>query len=99
MDRCVDVEKVGAETLDGRFYSVSPEALRRGRRARLLTQEALAEASGVHRGTISQAEMGGGRRVRVGTLQALAEALGVQPEELLARTDSGDGSRRRGGGK
>ena len=71
------------EMMAGAHYAVSPGALRRARRERFLTQEGLAEVSGVHVATISQVEGGGRPRIRAMTLRALAEALGVGPELLL----------------
>ena len=77
------MEKVNAGQQDGHSYAVSPGALRRARRNLILTQEGLAEVSGVHSATIGQVEGGGRPRVRAGTLRALSEALGVEPGELL----------------
>ena len=85
-----------AEKTDaGRHYAVSPGALRSARRNLILTQEALAEESGVHVATIGQIEGGGRPRIRAGTLRALAEALGVEPEQLLLGSGEEDGDGRR----
>ena len=48
---------------------------------RLLTQEELAERSGVHFTTISKIENGG--TARQSTVKKLAKALDVDPQELL----------------
>ena len=58
------------------------DAIRRYRRKRKLTQEALASVSGVTATTIARLETG--RNVpRVSTLTAIAAALGVTVHELL----------------
>jgi transcriptional regulator with XRE-family HTH domain len=58
------------------------ERLRDLREAAGLTQEALAEAAGVHWVTISRIETGV-REVGVTTVVDLAAALGLDPSELL----------------
>ena len=56
--------------------------LRAVREAKLLTQEELAEQSGVNPATISGLE-GGKQTARFRTIRQLAAALGVEPEQLL----------------
>ncbi|MHB1537748.1 MAG: helix-turn-helix domain-containing protein [Solirubrobacteraceae bacterium] len=58
------------------------ERLRTVRTERLLTQEQLAEASGVHRTEISLLEHGK-RTPILDTIVAVANGLGVSPSELL----------------
>ena len=68
---------------------VNVERLRTLRRLRAMSQEELAEASGVGRATISRIERGEtGAHGR--TLQRLAAALGVGVEELVALPGGGD---------
>ena len=55
--------------------------LKHWRQRRLLTQEELAQRSGVGVATIARIEAGQG--ARLSTLRKLAEALQVTPEELL----------------
>jgi transcriptional regulator with XRE-family HTH domain len=55
--------------------------LRTLRMARVLTQEALAEKSGVSKATIIRLEAGK-MAARFSTIHKLAHALGVAPEEL-----------------
>jgi transcriptional regulator with XRE-family HTH domain len=57
--------------------------LRAAREAKLLTQQALADTSGVNRSTISQLEAGT-RSAHLRTIRRLAEVLDVSPQELLA---------------
>jgi len=52
------------------------------RKARGLTQEALADAAGLHRTHISLIETGK-RSVQLETIEQLAKALKVQPAELM----------------
>ncbi len=59
------------------------EKLKRLRRGRGMTQEELAEASGVAQSTIAQIENGRRKEPRPGTLKKLAEPLGVDTAELL----------------
>ena len=59
------------------------EKLRRLRRGSALTQEQLAEASGVSPSTIVAIERGDRLNPHPGTLGKLAEALGVSPADLL----------------
>jgi transcriptional regulator with XRE-family HTH domain len=56
--------------------------LERVRRMQALTQEELAERSGVTRSTISRLE-DGLQQARPSTLRKLAAALGVPPSEIL----------------
>ncbi len=56
--------------------------LERARRTLALTQEELAERSGVTRSTISRLE-DGLQEARPSTLRKLAAALGVEPGELI----------------
>ena len=56
--------------------------LERARRTHALTQEELAERSGVTRSTISRLE-DGLQEARPSTLRKLAAALGVEPGELI----------------
>ncbi|MGD9661585.1 MAG: helix-turn-helix domain-containing protein [Porticoccaceae bacterium] len=58
------------------------------RRQQGLSQEGLAERSGMHRTFISLIERRG-RNITLGAVEALAQALGVRPYELLM----GDGVR------
>jgi transcriptional regulator with XRE-family HTH domain len=60
--------------------------LRRARRERGLSQEALAETSAMHRTEISLLERGR-REPRLETIVRLARALGVPVGDLLAGTD------------
>jgi predicted transcriptional regulator len=55
--------------------------LKRLREGRFLTQEELAERSGVSRPTIARLESSGDD-ARLKTIRKLAEALGVEPTEL-----------------
>ena len=62
--------------------------LREERLQRGLSQEALAELSGLHRTYVSGVERGL-RNVTVGVLEAIATALEVDPVELLRPRESG----------
>jgi transcriptional regulator with XRE-family HTH domain len=57
--------------------------LRAAREAKLLTQQELADASGVNRTTISQLEAGA-RNAHLRTIRRLAQVLDVSAQELLA---------------
>jgi transcriptional regulator with XRE-family HTH domain len=59
------------------------EKLKRLRRGQGLTQEELAEQSGVAQSTIAQIETGRRPEPRPGTLKKLAGPLGVEIAELL----------------
>ena len=63
------------------------EKLKRFRRSRGMTQEELAEASGVAQSTIAQIEGGRRKEPRPGTLKRLAKPLGVEIAELLEDVD------------
>ena len=58
--------------------------LRAARRQLGLTQEQVAERSGVQAGEVSRVELGK-RDPRVSTLEKLAAAVEVEPGQLLAR--------------
>lgn len=62
--------------------SILGENVRRIREARGLSQEELAEKSGVHRVTIARLEAGLQEGVNTANLGALADALGVQTSDL-----------------
>jgi len=57
--------------------------LRVARETKLLTQQELADISGINRSTISQLEAGT-RSAHLRTIRRLAEVLGVPAQELLA---------------
>ncbi len=59
------------------------EKLKEARRRAMLTQEELAEKSGVGIATISRIEKDHIEEPRFSTLRRLAEPLGVEPRELL----------------
>jgi transcriptional regulator with XRE-family HTH domain len=61
--------------------------LRRARRAKGLTQEALADAAGVHRTEIGLLEHAK-RDPRLTTIAKLAEALETTPSRLLSEIDA-----------
>jgi transcriptional regulator with XRE-family HTH domain len=58
--------------------------LRQARERAGLTQEAVAERSGVHPTEVSRIESGK-RDPRIATVEALAEAVGVSVSDLLVR--------------
>ena len=64
------------------------EELTRLRQARGWTQSKLAEASGVDKATLNQAERGR-RSPKVETLEKLAEALGVEVADFFPRAQPG----------
>jgi transcriptional regulator with XRE-family HTH domain len=71
------------------------ERLRQVRLAKRLSQEALADAAGLHRTHVSLIERGR-RSVRLETLERLARALAVQPAALLpSLNESTDGRKTR----
>lgn len=80
-----------------RRFGALGENLRRLRKARRLTQKALAEQSGVPAVEISGIEnrwyeRGHGMAPTDGAVRRLAEALGVEPSDLCAAQDAaGDG--------
>lgn len=59
------------------------DRIRSERVRRFLTQEQLADASGVTRVTIARIEAGSSLKPRMATVKALAEALGVGTEVLV----------------
>lgn len=61
--------------------------LREVRTRLLFTQEELAKAAGVSRGTLSRIE-DGGHPAEIRTVRKLATALGVEPALLMASTPS-----------
>jgi transcriptional regulator with XRE-family HTH domain len=72
----------------GGLHSVIAANVRRHRKARGLSQEALAEECGYHRtyvGGIERSE----RNITIATLEALAGALGVDSLRLLERGEQG----------
>ena len=56
--------------------------LRRLRRERALSQQALERMTGIAQSTISNLEQGN-RPARLATIRKLAEALGVEPKEFM----------------
>lgn len=68
------------------------ENLRSLRRARGLSQEALADALGIHRTYVGGLERGE-RNVTLRTVERLAELLGVDAARLLAGDDRPPGAR------
>jgi transcriptional regulator with XRE-family HTH domain len=59
-------------------YTSLREELRRARRARSLSQAALAKRSGTSRVTVARLEGGVPQDVRIGTIERLCEALGLE---------------------
>ena len=80
-------------TTDG---AIGLPGLRATRRAKLLTQEELAQASGLNRVTIWQLETGI-RNPQLSSIRRLAEALGVPPEQLMEAPAPPPRSKRRPG--
>lgn len=68
----------------GGLHQVIADNIQRHRKARRLSQEALAEVCGYHRTYVGMIERGE-RNITVATLEALAGALGVEPVQLLER--------------
>lgn len=67
----------------GSTYAIDfGKAVRRIRENRKLSQEALADAAGLHRTHISLIERGE-RSVRIETIERLARALRVQPADMM----------------
>lgn len=62
--------------------------LRKWRRARLLTQQELAQKSGIARTTIARVELGA--PAQFSTIRRLAQALEVAPQELLGAPNTKD---------
>jgi len=60
------------------------ERIQRARKVAELSLNALAEASGVSKGYISQLENGGAVNPSIDTLKKIAVALGLTPQDLLA---------------
>ncbi len=67
-----------------------PQNLRRLRRARFLSQAALARQSGLHTLTISRLEAGRARP-STRTIRALASSLAVEPGELATPDEVAEG--------
>lgn len=65
------------------FVIVNIAKLRRTRREKFLTQQALAKKAGVNRATISRIEINYNTAVQYGTLNRLAKALELEPDELV----------------
>ena len=74
------------------------KVIRKYREGAGLSQEALADSSGLHRTYISLVERGQ-RNLSVGALAQIAEALGTYPSRLLAEAegDEARGPSRKGG--
>jgi transcriptional regulator with XRE-family HTH domain len=68
----------------GGLHEVIAANVRRLRKGRGLSQEALAEECGYHRTYVGGIERGE-RNITIATLEALAGALGVEPLRLLER--------------
>lgn len=66
-----------------RSHRVNRIALRKIRKERKLSQDALSESTGLHQGYISRLEGGQRTHVRAVSLRALASALAVEPEALI----------------
>lgn len=58
--------------------------LRAWRLRKVMTQEELAQRSGVAEATISRLESGA-QEARISTVRKLAEALGISPQELITQ--------------
>ena len=68
--------------MSSRFVKQFGAKVRELRDARGLSQEALADAAGLHRTHISLIERGQ-RSARLETIESLATALGIQPADLM----------------
>jgi transcriptional regulator with XRE-family HTH domain len=66
----------------GSLQGIIAENVRRLRKAKRLSQEALADVCGYHRTYIGGIERGE-RNITIATLEALAGALGADPRQLL----------------
>ena len=71
----------------GGLHAVIAENVGRLRRARGISQEALADVCGYHRTYVGMIERGE-RNITIATLEALAGALGVDSIALLVRADT-----------
>jgi transcriptional regulator with XRE-family HTH domain len=72
--------------MEGDLQRILGRNLRAYRKARGLSQEALADVLGVHRTYMGSVERGE-RNVTLQTLERIAESLGVEPLSLLAPND------------
>jgi len=75
---------VGGDSRRGDVQLALGRNLRQARERAGLTQEAVAERSGVHPTEVSRIESGK-RDPRIATVEALAEAVGVSVSDLLVR--------------
>jgi transcriptional regulator with XRE-family HTH domain len=75
---------VGGNSRRGDVRRALGKNLRQAREREGLTQEAVAERSGVHPTEVSRIESGK-RDPRIATVEALAEAVGVSVSDLLVR--------------
>lgn len=66
---------------------MNPDKLKKARKALGLTQEELAEKSGVSRGHISQIEAGNTKTTNPASIVKLAKALKVEVEDLMDYED------------
>jgi transcriptional regulator with XRE-family HTH domain len=73
--------------MEGDLQRILGRNLRAYRKARGLSQEALADVLGVHRTYMGSVERGE-RNVTLQTLERIAERLGVEPLTLLAPNDN-----------
>lgn len=64
--------------------NVDGNAIVKWRRAKVLTQQQVAQQAGITPATLCRIERG--QRARIATVQAIAEALEVQPSLLVADT-------------
>jgi transcriptional regulator with XRE-family HTH domain len=75
---------VGGDSRRGDVQRALGKNLRQARERAGLTQEVVAERSGVHPTEVSRIESGK-RDPRVATVEALADAVGVSVSDLLVR--------------
>ena len=75
---------MGGNSRRGDVQRALGKNLRQAREREGLTQEAVAERSGVHPTEVSRIESGK-RDPRIATVEALAEAVGVSVSDLLVR--------------
>ena len=73
----------------GGLHAVIAANVRRLRKARGVSQEALADQCGYHRTYVGGIERGE-RNITIATLEALAGALGVEPLRLLEPSQEGE---------